>query len=40
MLASSIVQDGETIILDAGTTTGALAEMLRSRSNLRVVTVA
>lgn len=38
MLASSIVQDGETIILDAGTTTGALAELLRSRSNLRVVT--
>ncbi len=37
-LASSIIQAGETIILDAGTTTGALADVLRSRSDLRIVT--
>ena len=37
-LANSLIQAGETIILDAGTTTGALASVLRSRSELRVVT--
>lgn len=37
-LANSLIHAGETIILDAGTTTGALASVLRSRSDLRVVT--
>ena len=36
-LAAGLVQPGETVILDAGTTTGALAEALRPRSGLRVV---
>lgn len=36
--AAAVVQAGETIILDAGTTTGALAAELRGWQNLRVVT--
>lgn len=36
--AASVVEAGETIILDAGTTTGALAAALRDRRDLRVVT--
>jgi len=36
--AAVLVQAGETIILDAGTTTGALAAELRGREGLRVVT--
>ncbi|MBB2203034.1 DeoR/GlpR family DNA-binding transcription regulator [Gluconacetobacter tumulisoli] len=37
-MAASLIEDGETIILDAGTTTGALALELKLRVNLRVVT--
>ncbi|WP_419727910.1 DeoR/GlpR family DNA-binding transcription regulator [Lichenicola sp.] len=37
-LAAAIVQDGESVILDAGTTTGALAVELRHRAGLRVIT--
>ena len=36
--AAGLVEVGETIILDAGTTTGALATALRDRRDLRVVT--
>ena len=36
--AAGLVEAGETIILDAGTTTGALATALRDRRDLRVVT--
>lgn len=36
--AATAVQAGETIIVDAGTTTGALAVELRERQDLRVVT--
>lgn len=36
--AASLVQDGESIILDAGTTTLEIARQLRSRKNLTVVT--
>jgi DeoR family fructose operon transcriptional repressor len=36
--AAGLVQAGETIILDAGTTTGALAAFLGDRQDLRVVT--
>jgi DeoR family fructose operon transcriptional repressor len=37
-LAAGLVEDGEVIILDAGTTTGRLAWYLRERRNLTVVT--
>lgn len=37
-LAAQQIQDGETIILDAGTTTAALAKQLRGRRKLHVVT--
>lgn len=37
-LAATLVADTETIILDAGTTTGWLAWHLRARSGLRVIT--
>ncbi|PZF66108.1 DeoR/GlpR transcriptional regulator [Curtobacterium sp. MCBD17_013] len=37
-LASTFVQEGETLILDAGTTTGSLARRLRGRSGLTVIT--
>jgi DeoR/GlpR family transcriptional regulator of sugar metabolism len=37
-LAASLVADAETVILDAGTTTGWLAWHLRDRSGLRVIT--
>ena len=36
--AAAFVQPGDTIILDAGTTTGALAALLADRQDLRVVT--
>lgn len=37
-VASGLVREGETILLDAGTTTEALARALRHRRNLTVVT--
>lgn len=37
-LAATFVADGETVILDAGTTTGKLARRLRGRDGLTVVT--
>lgn len=37
-LAATFVADGETLILDAGTTTGRLARRLRGRENLTVIT--
>lgn len=37
-LAADHVQDGQTIILDAGSTVGTLANRLRDRKELRVVT--
>ena len=37
-MAASIVQPGEAILLDAGTTTGALAAILASWNDLHVVT--
>jgi DeoR family transcriptional regulator, fructose operon transcriptional repressor len=37
-LAAEQVRDGQTIILDAGSTVGALAERLRERASLRVIT--
>ncbi|MEI7612412.1 MAG: DeoR/GlpR family DNA-binding transcription regulator [Betaproteobacteria bacterium] len=37
-LAAGEIHSGETIILDGGTTTGALASQLRGRRNLRIIT--
>lgn len=37
-VAARLVKDGDTIILDSGTTTLALARLLRGRTNLTVVT--
>ncbi|WP_235010184.1 DeoR/GlpR family DNA-binding transcription regulator [Mycobacterium sp. 3519A] len=37
-LAATFVADGETVILDAGTTTGRLARRLRGRDALTVIT--
>lgn len=37
-VAASQIRSGETVILDGGTTTGALAQQLRGRHNLRVIT--
>lgn len=37
-VAARLVEDGDTIILDSGTTTLALARLLRGRTNLTVVT--
>ena len=37
-VAAGEIHSGETIILDGGTTTGALARQLRGRRNLRVIT--
>lgn len=37
-LALQHVHDGDTLLLDAGTTTAALARMLRGRGNLHVIT--
>ena len=37
-LAAGLIEDGETILLDAGTTVGALATELRHRHALHVVT--
>lgn len=37
-LAASLVQDGETLILDAGTTTTEIATRLVNRKNLTVIT--
>ncbi len=37
-VAASQILPGETIILDGGTTTAALAQQLRGRNNLRVLT--
>lgn len=36
--AADLVQDGEVVLLDAGTTTGALARRLAGRSGITVVT--
>jgi DeoR family transcriptional regulator, fructose operon transcriptional repressor len=36
--AAELIQSGETVILDAGTTTGALATRLAGRRGLRVIT--
>jgi DeoR/GlpR family transcriptional regulator of sugar metabolism len=38
LAAAELVSDGETIVLDAGTTTAQLARVLRRRRNLTVVT--
>lgn len=37
-LAAAEIHSGETIIIDGGTTTGALASQLRGRRNLRIIT--
>ena len=37
-LAASLVKDGETLILDAGTTTTEIAKKLSARKNLTVIT--
>jgi DeoR/GlpR family transcriptional regulator of sugar metabolism len=37
-LAATFIGDGETVILDAGTTTGRLARRLRGRDGLTVIT--
>jgi DeoR family transcriptional regulator, fructose operon transcriptional repressor len=37
-IASAYVEDGDTLILDAGTTTGALARQLRRFRNLKIIT--
>ena len=37
-LAASLIEDGEAVILDAGTTTGQLARHLRYRDGLTVIT--
>lgn len=37
-LAAGLVRDGETIIIDSGTTTTQFAENLRSRNNLNIIT--
>ncbi|EDJ9882294.1 DeoR family transcriptional regulator [Listeria monocytogenes] len=37
-LAATMVKDGDTIILDAGTTTGHIATALKDRSKLTVIT--
>src|SRR5260221_5494330 len=37
-VAAAQVEDGDTLILDAGTTTGALARQLRRFQNLKVIT--
>jgi len=37
-LAASLVQEGETVILDAGTTTIEVARNLRNRTNVTVIT--
>lgn len=36
--AESLIEDGDTILLDTGTTTMELAKLLTSKSNLKVVT--
>lgn len=36
--AADLIQTGETVILDAGTTTGALATRLAGRTGLRIIT--
>jgi DeoR/GlpR family transcriptional regulator of sugar metabolism len=38
LAAANLVSDGETIVLDAGTTTAALARALRDRCDLTVIT--
>ena len=38
LAAAELVSDGETIVLDAGTTTAQLARALRNRRNLTVIT--
>jgi DeoR family fructose operon transcriptional repressor len=38
LAAAGLVSDGETIILDAGTTTAHLAGVLRNRHNLTIIT--
>jgi DeoR family fructose operon transcriptional repressor len=38
LAAAELVSDGETIILDAGTTTAQLARVLQNRHNLTVIT--
>jgi len=38
MAAAALVSNGETIVLDAGTTTGQLAHALRDRCDLTVIT--
>ena len=40
VLAASLIEDGETLILDAGTTTTEIANRLASRQNLTVITTA
>jgi DeoR/GlpR family transcriptional regulator of sugar metabolism len=37
-LAASLIQDGQSVVLDSGTTTLAIAEELRQRSGVRVIT--
>jgi DeoR family transcriptional regulator of aga operon len=38
VLAASLIQDGETIILDSGTTTDEIAKQIKNRSRLQVIT--
>ena len=38
LAAAALVSDGETIVIDAGTTTALLAQSLRNRHNLTVIT--
>ena len=38
LLASSLIQDGETIILDSGTTTHEIARQIKNRPRLQVIT--
>jgi len=38
VLAASLIQDGETIILDSGTTTDEIARQIKNRQRLQVIT--
>ena len=38
MLAASLIQDGEIVILDSGTTTGEIAKQIKNRPRLQIIT--
>ncbi|MGO4213494.1 DeoR/GlpR family DNA-binding transcription regulator [Terriglobus sp. 2YAB30_2] len=38
ILAASLIQDGEIVILDSGTTTGEIAKQIKNRPRLQVIT--